>query len=73
MRRFGVIVFSILSLGILLCAFMAVAKYVADSSDGTPAAGFGLLLMVIPFAVLVGIPLVFVLFCAALRSRQKTH
>lgn len=71
MRRFGVIVFSILALGVLLCALMAFAKYVADSSGGTPATGFGILLMVIPFAVLVGIPLVFVLFCAALRSRKK--
>lgn len=71
MRRFGVIVFSILSLGVLLCAFIAVAKYVAGSSDGTPAVGFGLLFMAIPFAVLIGMPLVFVLFCAALRSRQK--
>lgn len=71
MRRFGVIVFSILSLVILLYAFLAIVEYVTGSSDGTPAVGFGLPLMVIPFAVLVGMPLVFVLFCLALRSRKK--
>ena len=72
MRRIGVIVFSTLSLGVLLYALLAVIKYIDSSpSDGTPAIGFGLPLMAIPFAVLVGVPLVFVLLCAALRPRRR--
>jgi len=71
MRRLGVIIFSALSLGVLLCAFLTAVRYIASSSDGTPATGFGLLLMVIPFAILIGVPLMFVLLFAVLRSRRK--
>jgi hypothetical protein len=71
MRWLGVIVFSILSFVVLLYAFLVIAKYMANSSGGAPALGFGILAIAIPFAVLIGIPLVFVLFYAVLRSRKK--
>lgn len=72
MRRFGIIVFSTLLFGVVLYVLLAIIKYMAPSaSDGTPAIGFGLPLMTIPLAVLVGIPLVFVILFAALHPRRR--
>ncbi|MGI5868472.1 MAG: hypothetical protein ACOX9C_03375 [Kiritimatiellia bacterium] len=76
MRWFGVIVFSTLSLGSLLYALLSVVGFLRSiASDGSPATGFAmgfiLPLLTLPFAVLVGIPVVFALLFAALRRRRK--
>lgn len=72
MRRFGVIAFSALLLGALLYGLLAVVRYVNTSaSDGGPAIGFGLPLMAIPLAVVVGVPLMFIVLFAALRPRRR--
>lgn len=72
MRRFGCLLFSTLSLGALLYALLSVIKLMASStSDGTPAKGFGLLLMTTPLAVLVCVPVVFVLLCVAFRPPRR--
>jgi len=72
MRKFGVITFLFLFLGVVLFALLSLFYYIkTSSSNGTPAIGFGLPLMVIPFVILACIPFAFVVLFMVLHHRKR--
>lgn len=74
-RSFGVLIFVLLTIGVGSLGVLHLLAYVRHSleSKGTVAvaAGFGVLMSLVPFLVLVGIPVCFALVFLAFRSRRR--
>jgi len=75
MRLLGIMLFSVLFLGVLglVIAVVLFCSHKAAGNDGmqSVAMGFGILGMAVPFAVLLAIPICFLVVFLAFRSRRK--
>lgn len=75
MRVWGISVFALLFIGVGLLAVSSVLTYVRHASEcggmQSVAAGFGLLAVLVPMAILLAIPVCFAIIFLAFRSRRR--
>lgn len=73
-HRSGVLLFALLLVPVALLAVGSLLAYVGHASESggmqSVAGGFGLLVVLIPTAVIVAIPLCFLVIFLAFRSRR---
>ena len=73
--RFGILLFVLLFVAAVLLAGVCLLSYIghASKNDGmqSVAAGFGILVVLIPLVVIVVLPACFVVIFFALRSKRR--